>query len=408
MNIMWFCIPAYGHTNPTIEPVRALVKRGHTIRYYSFEEFRGKIEDTGAVFIPCDGWLPPADAKTEKRLRRVSATEMSVQSFGTLARMDGFLTREIADFQPDGIVSDSACFWGKLTALKHGLKMVCSTTTFAFNRYSSRYMRQSFGEILDLLCGIGRMKRAADALRPLGYPVKSPLEIVQNTNDTDTIVYTSRRFQPCAESFDPAHYRFVGPSVKDTPVIRRTGQRPLVYVSLGTVINNRPDFYRRCIRAVEGEDMELLISCGKAFDREQLGPLPENVRAEHYVNQMEVLAEAGLFITHCGMNSASEGLYMGVPELLFPLTGEQRAVARRVQEMGAGRLLTKKDAASPASLRRAIQEALDDAGLRAVAMEIRADFRACGGAKEAAEFIEECFARSRGSFPEKKTPSVTS
>lgn len=30
---------------------------------------------------------------------------------------------------------------------------------------------------------------------------------------------------------------------------------------------------------------------------------------------------------------------MGVPELLFPLTSEQRAVARRVAEVGAGKLL---------------------------------------------------------------------
>ena len=39
---MWFCIPAHGHTNPTIEVVRELVKRGHEVRYYSFDEFREK------------------------------------------------------------------------------------------------------------------------------------------------------------------------------------------------------------------------------------------------------------------------------------------------------------------------------------------------------------------------------
>ena len=33
MRIMWFCIPAFGHTNPTIEFARELVRRGHDIRY---------------------------------------------------------------------------------------------------------------------------------------------------------------------------------------------------------------------------------------------------------------------------------------------------------------------------------------------------------------------------------------
>ena len=64
MKLAWFCIPAYGHTNPTIEVVRELVKRGHEIRYYSFEEFREKIEDTGAVFVSIDSYLPPLDKES--------------------------------------------------------------------------------------------------------------------------------------------------------------------------------------------------------------------------------------------------------------------------------------------------------------------------------------------------------
>lgn len=394
MRLMWFCIPAHGHTNPTVEVVRELVRRGHEVRYYSFEAFREKIEGTGARYVPCDKYLGTLDAKSEKRMRKISSTEMSVRSFEITARMDGMLSREIETFRPHGIVADSACFWGKLTAVKHGLPMVCSTTTFAFNRESAKYMESSFAELADLLLGMPRVSRAMRALQPLGYRVKSPLDLVQNGNGTDTVVYTSARFQPCAGSFDPAHFRFVGPTVKDTPLARRAGQRPFVYVSLGTVINDRPDFYRRCIEAVRGEDMELLISCGSAFDARSLAPLPENVRVENTVDQMAVLAKADLFLTHCGMNSASEGLYMAVPELLFPLTGEQRAVARRVREMGAGRLLTEGEAADAASLRAAIKAALADTGLRKAAAEMREDFRACGGAKAAADFIEEVFGKA--------------
>lgn len=389
MKIMWFCIPAYGHTNPSVEVVRELVKRGHEVRYYSFEEFREKIEGTGARCVPCDSFLTPLDRESEKRMRKVSTTEMSVRSFEITANMDGMLAGEIADFSPDLIVSDSACFWGKLTAMKHALPMVVSTTTFAFNKESARYMKSSFAELMDILLGLPRVGRAMKALEPLGYKVKSPLDIVQNKNDTDTIVYTSARFQPCAESFDKEHYRFVGPSVRPVQPKEKTG-RPLVYVSLGTVINDRPDFYRHCIEAVRGQEIELLISCGRAFDPAQLGTLPENVTIHEYVDQMETLSKASLFITHCGMNSASEGLYMGVPELLFPLTGEQRAVARRVEEMGAGRLLTEKQAASPQGLRAAIWGALADESLRVGAWRMREDFLACPGPKGAADFIEAC------------------
>ena len=86
---------------------------------------------------------------------------------------------------------------------------------------------------------------------------------------------------------------------------------------------------------------------------------------------------------------------MAVPELLFPLTGEQRAVARRVSETGAGRLLTEKEAARPDALRAAIKSALADKALHDAAEEMRKDFLSCGGAKAAADFVEEVFEKTR-------------
>ena len=388
MKIMWFCIPAFGHTNPTIEFVRELVRRGHEIRYYSFEPFRARIEAAGAAFVPCDGYLPPLTRGSEKRLKKVSTTEMSVQSFRTTANMDATLTRDIEAFHPDLVISDSACFWGKLTAMKHRLPLVCSTTTFAFNRYSSKYMRQSPGELADLLLGLPRLNREAKRLAALGYPVKSALEIVQNDNDTDTVVYTSPRFQPCSETFDAAHYRFVGPCVRDVAPEPKDGRRPLVYISLGTVINDRPDFYRTCVEALKDAPAEALIACGRDFDPGTLAPLPGNIRIEPSVDQMAVLARTRLFVTHCGMNSASEGLYMGVPELLYPQTGEQRAVARRVEEMGAGRMLPEAAARDPRKLRALVMQALGDDTLSKAASAMRDDLRACGGASAAADFVE--------------------
>ncbi len=388
MTIFWFCIPAFGHTNPTIEVVRELVRRGHQIRYYSFADFREKIEGAGADFVPCDAYLPGLDAQAEARLRRVSTTEMSVQAFETTRRMDGMLADDVSRYRPDLIVSDSACFWGKLTAEKFRLPLVCSTTTFAFNQYSSQYMKYSPAELADMILGLPRLNRALAKLRPLGYRVKSALDLVRNQNDTNTIVYTSARFQPCAETFDAAHYRFVGPSVKPTEPDRAGNPRPRIYISLGTVVNSHPEFYKNCIAALRDENVDVLISCGRAFDPAVLAPLPENVRVEPYVDQMRVLARSDLFITHCGMNSASEGLYLGVPELLFPLSGEQQAVARRVCEMGAGRMLTKAEAAQPEAIRRSVRELLSDERARSAAAQMRQDFLSCSGPSGAADFIE--------------------
>ena len=65
--IVFFCIPAHGHTNPTLGVVRELVNRGHQVWYYSYNMMREKIEAAGATFISCDDYdmeqkLTPKDA----------------------------------------------------------------------------------------------------------------------------------------------------------------------------------------------------------------------------------------------------------------------------------------------------------------------------------------------------------
>jgi len=52
--IAFFCIPAHGHTNPTLEVVKELIRQGHEVRYYSYECMKEKIESTGAEYISCD------------------------------------------------------------------------------------------------------------------------------------------------------------------------------------------------------------------------------------------------------------------------------------------------------------------------------------------------------------------
>jgi MGT family glycosyltransferase len=177
----------------------------------------------------------------------------------------------------------------------------------------------------------------------------------------------------------------VGPSVKAAEPARAENTRPLVYISLGTVINSHPEFYRSCIAALRDAEVDVLISCGQAFDPKSLSPLPDNVRVEPTVDQMAVLARTDLFITHCGMNSVSESLYMATPMALYPQTDEQNAVARRTREIGAGILL---DDDSAEGIRRTVKTLLSDQKYAKTAKECCDDFRSCSGAKGAADFIE--------------------
>jgi UDP:flavonoid glycosyltransferase YjiC (YdhE family) len=55
------------------------------------------------------------------------------------------------------------------------------------------------------------------------------------------------------------------------------------------------------------------MSLGSNVSLEDLGPIPANFIVQASVPQLEILQRAGLFITHGGMNSASEAMYYGVP-----------------------------------------------------------------------------------------------
>ena len=382
MKIAWFCIPAHGHTNPTLGLVREMTGAGHEVYYFSFAPFRERIEQAGAHFIGCDSnEFEMEDRENADRVGKdiAYAAELTVSS--TLA-LDDMTAEKIAEIGPDLVVSDSVAFWGKLVAMKYRLPYVSSTTTFAFNRHSARYMKHGVLETAKMLFAMPRVNRQIRRLQEKGYPVRSFLEIIGNDNDTDTIVYTSKYFQPCAETFS-GRYHFIGPSIRPvSEPVAKTAEKT-VYISMGTVNRNR-DFYRCCIRALGRTGWQVIVSMGN--DPEQFRQLPDNVQVFPFVDQMAVLSIADAFITHCGMNSASEGLYFQVPLVLFPQTSEQEAVAKRTEELGAG---VRLKSIAEEDILLALERVLFEPSYKESAIRISDSFRACGGAAEARAFLEE-------------------
>lgn len=382
--IVFFNIPAHGHTNPTIAVVDELVKRGNEVWYYSFYEFQEKIENVGAKFIPCDDYLPEFTPEIEKKVGKDFAALIEMAADTTIS-LDEKVCRELKEFNPHCIVSDSICIWGKLFAIKLGIPYICSTTTFAMNKYTAKLMKQSLKEIFRMFMGIPRINRKIKLLREKGYKVKNIISIIQNDNDTDTIVYTSKEFQPMVETFSEK-YAFVGPSFQ-VPEFKETEKKyPLIYISLGTVLNQHKDFYQNCIQALSNVDCEVIISVGDKTDISSLGKLPDHFKVYPKVEQLKVLQQTDLFITHCGMNSISESLYFGVPSILFPLHSEQVMVANRVVELNAGKRL---NSCTPNSIREIVLEMLNDISYKRNAEIISKTLQQGGGASAAANKIEK-------------------
>ncbi len=386
--IAFFCIPAHGHTNPTLGVVRELISRGHEVRYYSYESMRTKIEATGAIFISCDAYdaqqtLKEADAeKVGKDL--AFSTKILVDT--TLA-LDEKVCREMKEWKPDCIVADSMAIWGKAVAQKLGIPFVSSTTTFAFNQYSAKIMKPDMKALFQMLFSTSKTAKQVRRLQERGYPIRSILDIIGNDETVHTIVYTSKEFQPCSHTFSDK-YAFVGPSIRlATEEIEKTREK-LIYISLGTVNNRRMPFYRMCISAFKHTNYQVILSVGHLVSLQDFSELPEHISVFSHVDQIAVLEKADVFVTHAGMNSVSESLYHSVPLLMVPQTSEQQGVASHVEKLGAGILLKKQN---ERTLLRGISELLTNDNYHEHAKKISRGFQNCPGAKGAADkIIEVC------------------
>ena len=382
--IVFFCIPAHGHTNPTLSVVRELVSRGHQVWYYSYNIMREKIESAGAKFISCDDYdtEQKLSAKDSTRVGKdlVFSTKILVDT--TLA-IDDKVCREMEELKPDCIVADSMALWGKAVALKLGIPFVSSTTTFAFNQHSAKIMKQGIGDLFKMILGMSKTSKQVKRLKDKGYPVKNILDIIGNDDNTHTIVYTSPQFQPCSETFSEK-FVFVGPSVRNSDEEIEKKKDKLIYISMGTVNNDMMPFYKTCISAFGETDYQVIMSVGNMVALEDFGELPENILIYPYVDQIAVLKKADVFVSHCGMNSVSEGLYFEVPLVMLPQTTEQKGVAEQVLRLGAG---IKPGKADGASVLTAVNEIFSESTYKRNAVKIAEGFKNCTGAKGAAEKI---------------------
>jgi len=382
-------IPARGHINPTLPVVADLVARGEHVIYCLPPEDESLIRPTGARFRPVANTFPEA---RERKGGTMSLSELPAAAVRGAIRTLPELLSIVAAEQPSYVVYDAYCLAGRLVAQLAGLPAVATYATYAFNEQV--LVSPAFGRLSNPSSTQRGLPGFDEAVQELvakfDVPAMGLFDFLLHPEPLN-IAFLPREFQPGGETFDD-RWVFVGPSLAPRPEsvalpLEHLEGGPVAYVSLGTVYNERPDFFRTVLRAFGGTGWRVVVATGEWVEAGDLGPVPDNVILRPWVPQLEMLAKADVFVSHGGMNSTMEALAHAVPLVVVPQQSEQRVTADRVVELGLGRRLDPDDV-TPESLLEAAGALVSEPGVaeRVAAMQ-KATLAGGGHDRAAAEIL---------------------
>lgn len=370
MKILFINLPYEGHVVPTIGLVQELIKRGCDVTYMMPFDWEERLVESGAKFY---GY---------KNHRQLSEQIKSAYA----------VADSIADLY-DLVIYEQFFFLGKHLAEKHHKLVVRVFTAPVTNGKLMKDFITSKGPLSIFKYPWIARAFTKDIVKNIPMKTDNWLdEIIYNPPELN-LVYTLREYQPYANEFPDEQYKFLGPSVyerKEEDFDFVKGNYPVVYISLGTIIKGEVSFFKKCIEAFRGEEIDVIISVGKRPDLRKIKDIPDNVHIYRSVPQLKVLKMADVFVTHGGMNSVSEALVYGTPMIVIPFASDQPVNARCVEKLGVGKRL-EYSKVSKDKLKQDVFSVLKDKNIKSGMIRVRKLIGEAPGNKGGAKMILEYY-----------------
>ena len=381
----FFNVPLHAHINPTLPVAQALVAQGHEVVYYLTEKYRSAIEATGAKFFGYQSQIEQASSDFQAHSHSLTVPILMVGESNAVIPQ---ILESVRAEQPDCIVYDPFCFSGRFIAQMLAIPAVISRVTFVAHEQTRRFFQNTVLPAEDASLFQASMEQLCTRYAIQPFDVAS----IFLHNEALNIVFIPRSFQIDGASFGE-EYRFVGPSVgarcepSDFP-FDQLGEQPVIYITLGTVYNNSPDFFKACFAAFADQPRQVVVATGRPAEQMNLGPIPANFLVHTYVPQLEVMEHAAVFVGSGSMTSTMEAITRGVPMVHIPQAVAQEGIARRVAGLGLG-ITLDKETLTVESLRNAVVRILNDSTYKMRVQQMQEDARVAGGFQAAAQALQE-------------------
>jgi MGT family glycosyltransferase len=418
------CFPGTGHLNPLIALGRELQSRGHQITFFQIPDTQQKVlaaeldcQMIGQSEFPL-GWLAQEYAiggtlkglasihrglrKTLPALTAMSLREApaAIQASGAEALLVDQMVPEggtIAEFL--GIPFVTVC-----SAVPFNIEpsVPPSFTPWRYNSAGWASLRNRAGYCL-----------AKQIVRPIWnligeYRCQWKLPPYRSLNDFYSPLAQLSQL-PAEFEFPrpnlPDCFHFTGPLIDPTsscmpttssqqlpafPFEKLTGQ-PLIYASMGTILNRKMEIFQTIAEACAGLDFQLVMSLGRFDSLNTASTFPGSPLVVGYAPQLDLFPKTALMISHAGLNTTLEALSYGVPQVAIPVGTDQPGVASRIAWAGVGEVVSVSRLTA-AKLSKAIENVLACESYRKNAAKLQASIRQAKGVSRAAEIIEQVIA----------------
>jgi Erythromycin biosynthesis protein CIII-like, C-terminal domain/Erythromycin biosynthesis protein CIII-like, N-terminal domain len=184
------------------------------------------------------------------------------------------------------------------------------------------------------------------------------------------------------------------PQATQPPWLGALRDRPIVYITLGTVYNHNLEVFRALLDGLRDEALNAVVTVGKQNDPALLGRQPSNVHVHRYIPQERLLPHCVAVVTHGGAGSILGALSFGLPLLIVPQGADHFYNADRAVAAGAA-IRLMPDRLTADSARDAVRMLLRDDTFRTAAQRIENELDAMPEPQQAVETLEQLTDRER-------------
>ncbi|WP_433342941.1 glycosyltransferase [Micromonospora sp. CA-111912] len=349
MKIVFSSLSGYGHAYPLLPLALAARDVGHDVIYATGERFHPLLLGLGFRTAPAgmpireafDTVFAEADGKIQE-LTWQEWLEPAVRVFSELIprRFAADLLPVLRAERPDLVVYEAGNPGAGLAAHRLGIPAVCHShaRAEAVDR-GDRSQQQGMELLRTVAAEIGVELPEGQYLLGDRYLDIYPPSL-QETSFLDHPERVSLRPVPFSESGELPQ------------IVLAERKRPLVYLTLGTVVGTAPAL-RAAIDGLSALDVEVVVAAGPNISVAEIGVLPGNVHLERWVPQAELLPLVDLAVHHGGSGATLGAAGAGIPQLFLPIGFDGFLNAGAVSAAGAGRRVLPEGVERGEDLRRA-------------------------------------------------------